>query len=93
MMLANLDHGGTYFFFAAFAIMGFLTVCKYLYTSPVSMLTSDRLLHSRNTSQDFRRDGRGLWSRAVYRGASDSVPGQASARIAYLGLPGCLVVA
>jgi hypothetical protein len=27
--LANLDHGGTYFFFAAFAIMGFLTVCKY----------------------------------------------------------------
>lgn len=28
IMLDNLANGGTYFFFAAFAILGFLTVCK-----------------------------------------------------------------
>lgn len=32
MMLANLANGGTYYFFAAFAILGFLTVCKYTFS-------------------------------------------------------------
>jgi hypothetical protein len=27
LMLDNLAHGGTYFFFAAFAVLGFLTTC------------------------------------------------------------------
>jgi hypothetical protein len=57
------------------------------------MLIIIRLLHPRDTSQDVGRDGRGLWSGAVYGGAPDSVPGQAPAWLAYLGLPSCLVVA
>jgi len=30
LMLDNLDHGGTYFFFAAFAVLGFLTTYFFL---------------------------------------------------------------
>jgi hypothetical protein len=29
LMLENLAHGGTYFFFAAFAVLGFFTTCEY----------------------------------------------------------------
>ena len=28
LMLENLAHGGTYFFFAAFAVLGFFTTCE-----------------------------------------------------------------
>ena len=36
IMLESLDNGGTYFFFAAFAVLGFTSVCE---PGPVSLLS------------------------------------------------------
>lgn len=54
MMLANLANGGTYFFFAAFAILGFLTVCKYL--SAFLLLHLDRALIMQSSSYPRPRE-------------------------------------
>jgi len=49
LMLENLAHGGTYFFFAAFAVLGFFTTCE----CQSADLIGNRLIEACRCLSDF----------------------------------------